>query len=1124
MILNYSFAQKTLSNPDGTFPAETDAVQLADGPGQTPIGILNKSYKFTTRTLAKTGVTASQFNNKRFCISCVFKSTAAVTSPQTLVYSDVFPASVFLDAGSNGSSFRIKAAVNNNQNGWTEVDTLARREFEKNKWYTIHVVYDNDTLLLVLQDEVICVAGLPNGILKARSSGFIYFGTAADESSQRLNGMIAGVQIHDGIPDALQSLADNAREKPEWFITHKFLNLKVFADFDPGEKKEDIFLDHNLPAWCWQFENGLIYYNDGAPEALEMHGTIYQYYRQKNLAGTLGLLISNEMPANADGARKSLFKKGGIYWSGATGAIEVLEAIYMEYERLGAANHALGLPIAPQERVMLRNGKTLRMSGYRQRFEDGAMYREWDTLHPDFKAFELTGDIYRKYRETGAITRWGFPQSNETPVKNLKGDILGRKTSLEKGDIYHVPQKGTYTVYGGILETYNRENNSYDDFSLGLPTSDELQMPHFPTGIFRYNTFTNGSILWFDREAVVCKKFHLFMGQLMTDDSDDIAGENDVFFNFSITKNGRKEYERDFPEVSGQNIREINFKVGDYPINPNNIHDEYLLRWVFWDDDDPFIDEILGVVELTLNADNGWGMRGGGFLQLSDKKVTRLEVAIHPVIDPETPPDFWSFTNGPGNPATADITYQEYAIGFDVDEDPSDGSFTDLPERMYFNSYVRKCSHDGACYGFTLAAMYAWKNQSLFPRPLNGYQLDGNQRLIEEIQIRQAMQKGFEPIYWKFQRTLTGKGNDPKDVFHHTRKMHERNMPCIINLKNNGGGHAVYAIDWDDRSTPWRLGIFDPNVGWGVDAAIEIDPDNNRFSYNNGHNYDTLDSGKINFTPYFLVNHKQKTSYDGLISALIGGPAIQVMNEMIEVIGISGEAGEPVDDGSLTLGGENPSARFFPVVTADGLAQRNTPRLWLSGYLPWNNDLPFQKRRATVAPATYFKPVLRGLKTGDFQFYIKNGSSAYNIRGGITENEIQPLEIRGLGTSHCTFQLHAERNKTMDIGIFQELSVGGDRISIDIRNIPVGSNRPASLDIRPGLSGFDLIARSKKKIDVLVKTQIRGKVTERQYKVGLRSGGIRLNLSSVLFEKSVASLRISELQGVGRNPQQIRAR
>lgn len=103
------------------------------------------------------------------------------------------------------------------------------------------------------------------------------------------------------------------------------------------------------------------------------------------------------------------------------------------------------------------------------------------------KAFEIHGDIYKKWQALGGI-RWGKPDTDESPC----ADSVGRYNHFNNGGatIMWSPQSGANGVWGDIRKRW--AELGWERSYLGYPTSDEVD---FPDG-GRVNSFQHGGIYW----------------------------------------------------------------------------------------------------------------------------------------------------------------------------------------------------------------------------------------------------------------------------------------------------------------------------------------------------------------------------------------------------------------------------------------------------------------------------------------------------------------------------------------------------------------------------------------------------------------------------------------------------
>ena len=162
-------------------------------------------------------------------------------------------------------------------------------------------------------------------------------------------------------------------------------------------------------------------------------GEIDRKYRTLGgCTSVLGIPISEEL-ATPDGVgRYSVFERGSIYWTPATGASEVHGAIRDAWAALGWETGSLGYPITDE--TTAPDG-----AGRYNVFERGSIY--WS---PQTGAFAVLGRI----RDAWAKTGWeagplGYPTSNEYAITG------GRRSDFQHGSITWTAATDTTTVTMG---------------------------------------------------------------------------------------------------------------------------------------------------------------------------------------------------------------------------------------------------------------------------------------------------------------------------------------------------------------------------------------------------------------------------------------------------------------------------------------------------------------------------------------------------------------------------------------------------------------------------------------------------------------------------------------------------
>lgn len=169
------------------------------------------------------------------------------------------------------------------------------------------------------------------------------------------------------------------------------------------------------------FTGGRVYWSPGTG-AWAVQGAVLARYVALGEAGRLGFPTSDE--AAAPGGRFSPFTAGRIYWSEATGAVEVRGGVLEAYLRTGGAGGVLGLPI---------RAETPAPGGVEARFQRGRVW--WS---PASGAFEVHGGILDRYLQLGGPGgELGGPVSDEYAVADgarsdfARGSLVWRRATNE---------------------------------------------------------------------------------------------------------------------------------------------------------------------------------------------------------------------------------------------------------------------------------------------------------------------------------------------------------------------------------------------------------------------------------------------------------------------------------------------------------------------------------------------------------------------------------------------------------------------------------------------------------------------------------------------------------------------
>jgi hypothetical protein len=866
-LLDYTFDATTVSNPDGSFPLTFADASVVPGPGTTVAGDFPQALDLGALGRGAVDVSALAIDRRQFTLRIVFQANGPVTARANLLESNRLPVALYL-APRSSSEFDLVAAVAPEVHGWRQASTRFAAGLKPGVWYVADLVYDIDTVALYVDEAIVSVRAFWWGEIDEFAGHDLFVGTWVDGARDHFDGRIAAIQWLAGIPEALEAQLDERRAHPEWFITHKLETLRERLDL--GEPLAAIAYQQGSGAYLQHYEYGALMYHDSVGAAFELHGAIYALFRSLRNPSSLGYLVSDEATSTNGAGRKSVFSKGAIYWSEATGAVPVLGQIYLDYEALGEAR-AIGFPFEPQRVIA---------GGLEQEFQGARMYHKRGQPN----AHEVHGAILAKYLTAGGPAVWGFPITHETDVRKRTSAAgstrnlfvtIGKLSEFERCTIYWSSATGAFEVHGDIREKFRDLGGPAGD--LGFPTSDEQDLPGVAGG--RFNTFQNGSLLWYGSAAsiVVARPFQIKIGRINAHESEGfLMGQNDMYIYIKVWDGPQVVYDQRRPssgDWGGDNIVDVEFTIPAV-ITPNAAKSVTFSIDVW--EADPGADDHLGKWTKVLDASNGWGLaENGGILNSGGfSKINSITAAVQPFVDIASLTDIEKFW-GVENQGTDDLTYQQYAAAFsDVDSATEWWEVTDWLDKAFYELVVKDLAEPGNCVGMSLEAIYSRKSRSLFSMPLNRF-TDWNV-VRPEVNVRHCYQVGAGPIWWFVAEFLTGNTHDPIDVFNNTRDEFNRgNDPVICVAQNydfSGAPHCILPIAWDSSTKPWSITISDPSFPNDL-KTLTVDPDDNEFEYIGSNTYrgGEWSGGRFHYMPYSLLSTSPRTPvWDAILLILAG--------------------------------------------------------------------------------------------------------------------------------------------------------------------------------------------------------------------------------------------------------------
>lgn len=1109
LIINYNFSGNILQNSNGSYRATVEACNICAGPGQTRLGFYGSAYDFNPRGLAYVPFSPDGLNHSEFCARLLFRIDEPVTHPQVLVEcgSLSFKIEVDEDLNNRDSDFIIRLQVDNIlAQGYAGLDTTYDVPLRRSVWYLLDLVYQQDTLALFINNSLRMVHAFSDGTLFLRNSLNMYLGNNVSRNSQ-FKGKMAILLIYSGIPQSFLAGINRARTSPQWFITNKYEHLRNHRF--PGEKIRALTQVNENGSWLQRYRNGLILYHP-AFGAFAMFGPLMSEYLRSGSEeiSALGPLISEEIIA---GARKEfckyIFRDGSLYYSAEKNkSTRVVGKIYLAYKRHGEETGFLGFP---EEIAQYDN------TGGRQEFTKGDIYHKKNAVNA--YAISKMSRILDRYLTTGGVETWGYPIHDEATFKDKDGNNA-YSIELENCTFYSQMRTGIHEVHGYILQVYGSQGGPLGH--LGFPRSNTEVLDS--NDQIQYTFFQNGSIVWLGSEAetYVCRPFKIMLKRIKSRQDHDTLSEDDLYPIIVINdlRVNAEMYSHTLGTYNDKNVRDLNYlvTVDFHPAAPENA---YELRVKVKDEDTGILgddDDVVGEYVTTLSIKNAWGLKQTteqkGLHPGSWNRDLILDWAIQPIISADECTyreyNFWDYAKygNLSNPITRNISWENYATAF-RDVGITNNPFISPWDAIYYEIWVSGAGENGNCFGMCLEAIYAWKNKSIFYRPLSRFSW-AEIPMQKEINIKTSYQLGADVLYWLIGGIASGSTHNPLDVFETTKREFAAGRPPIIWISKTLVGlehsHFLLPYEWKTEDLLYTIKVFDPNVSASTFAEresvgdhkgkeIRIIPHRNQFTYlgegNIQYNGDQWEGARFYYVPWNLVDSLQHV------------PTVSdIVTDQIDMI----IGGESVATVSITDSkGNNLDARK--------LAKDQSPKNMFIHLNLTNSSSPAEVliRKRTTQNSCFIHKI-KGQKNGKLLYaYRRKGLSEFVLEGDIKNGECISIENTDMGPEKTQIKCTPGETKIFQLTLFTRNS-GGNSIKLSFKNLMVTKEKGLAFNLKPAHEGIDIVGINDKGAVVEVESITAEKIVKKNFKL---DGYSAIRLQPINFVAN-NKLTISSIQVV----------
>ncbi|MFD2909687.1 hypothetical protein ACFSX9_13195 [Flavobacterium ardleyense] len=1136
LLLDFKLDKSTVESMVGSYNVSFNNATTIQGPNQTVFGYYPEGIMLGKGGNASCIIRNLKPNSDQFCINVCFKATDTTPDRQTIVSSDLLPFSISLIRdGNSKSKFHAIAEVKPDNHDWGGCDTEWKKSpviLQKDKWYSISLVYDVDTVALFLEGQIISVHAFPGGRFEKTRTPMnkLFFGTDIDGESNPFNGGLSVVQWYDGIPYDFETQLDKQRTSSEWFISYKYESMRSDG-LNLGKKRFNLINLFDGTGTYQNFETGLIMHNKEAGVAYEVHGPIYQHF----LSGMLsryGCLISDMQTIGKQEGYKIYTVNCGFYYSEKTKkTMEVWNKIYKKYQSLGETAK-YGFPLDSE--YNLDTFKDI----YRQDFEKCSIFYRKKADRP---ACYVSGTILNKINNIPYYAPLIDPQklidANHVVIGVYQEfeEIHGNQP-IENVAIYSKEGKqDAYALKGKFSQKYTSIRGALSE--LGFPTSDRLTIPNSQKSGFGHE-FENGSMLHFegDSEPSIAYPFKIKLLRLNTKETEGYHGkQNDLYLSElhikedGVIMNSIQKYPEGKSDWPDKNVSQIDLILPSQNekkykiIKPNKLSKSVELYFHVLECDagnvyhrDP--DEI-GKYKKILDVSNLWGMivtrnnnydwisekgenKNGIYALIFDKKKSDglskerfkgLDWSIMPQIDASKLTElekWWGVSNKDAPTSTLQVI-----SAFNVNGDLKWYDWLNPLEwfqQLSIKMIQEATNNTARCFGMCLEAIYARKGHSLFSMPINKYQWND---IANEVTIKHLYQFGSDSVTYTINNFLAGSTHNPVQLFNNSRNNFNNNNPSILNLIEGywGGGskHSVFPVEWNSSKSPWTSNILDPNSP-GAYTSLTVDADKNEFKYSNIFKGSRWLGSRMFYMPYSLLSTKQNLSFlDSFFIFLF------TLGDS-ETVSITDLEGKDLDSSGKKAAD---SIKNGKTLSADNFVKLPQLNGGSSNY-----DVMVRKNIANESQKNFIHTIKN--KGSKLEYIVKTAYCAIKIESNdMKRDEINRISIRNTDRNETLVKMDSSRSKSVTINISNKFGLT-DFVNTKIENIPLDIKNELDLKIRPGNGGIAIKREniSNVKLKVTISSSIKNRAFSELFEIPI-GNGFQMIFPKVEIEKKLVIKR-----------------
>lgn len=159
----------------------------------------------------------------------------------------------------------------------------------------------------------------------------------------------------------------------------------------------------------------------------------------------------------------------------------------------------------------------------------------------------------------------------------------------------------------------------------------------------------------------------------------------------------------------------------------------------------------------------------------------------------------------------------------------------------------------------------------------------------------------------------------------------------------------------------------------------------------------------------------------------------------------------------------------------------------------------------------------------NFRYGVKHGLGEFRLESAAPQASSHAVDVTDLGTSRNTVNVATSHDRSVTIEFSSKLGVGQDNVRVTLSGVPVEATKKLKLNLRPGLSGLDLITTALSgSAMVTIDAVVDHRPISRRFRMPI-AGGLRIKPAQAIADGTLTISNIGGLFGPAGGAQTIRS-